>query len=245
VAVGDEDFQRRCFDHLHELRRKGVTIVFVSHSLPLVQSLCDRAAWLDHGRVKVEGKALDVVDAYLSEVNAAESQRLERLQVGDPVNDAARRGSGEVRISRVEFLDSDGDPRPVAVSGERTVVRMHFQVRQPVDGPVFGLAFYHESGPHLAGPNSQAGGMAVRRLERDGHVDYELDQLPFTPGRYEVTAAVVDSTLLHVYDYRDRAFELHVQPGHGTIPPGLVMLAGRWREPQDTIPQAMDREGVR
>jgi lipopolysaccharide transport system ATP-binding protein len=249
VAVGDEDFQRRCFDHLHELRRRGVTIVFVSHSLPLVQSLCDQAAWLDHGRIKLDGRALEVVDAYLAEVNAAEARRLEREPAGEPAEEAARRGSGEVRIGRVEFLDSHGDPHPVAVSGKPLVVRIHYQVRRPVDGPVFGLAFYHESGSQVAGPNSQAGGMPVPRLERDGHVDYELDPLPFTPGWYTVSAAVVDATLLHVYDYRDRAFELHVQPGHGAVPPGMVVLDGRWREPQDAIPQdarpqEMDREGV-
>ena len=57
IAVGDEEFQRRCFDHLYELRRKGTTIVFVSHSLALVQTLCDQVAWIDHGRLRAEGPA--------------------------------------------------------------------------------------------------------------------------------------------------------------------------------------------
>jgi homopolymeric O-antigen transport system ATP-binding protein len=245
IAVGDEDFQRRCFDHLYELRRRGVTIVFVSHSLPLVQTLCDRAAWLDHGRLRVEGRAGEVVDAYLAEVNAAESRRLAGQQAGDQVNDAGRRGSGEVRVTRVEFLDADGVARQVGVSGGPTTVRIHYEVHQPVDDPVFGLAFHSESGVHLAGPNSQADGVAMPRLERAGHVDYLLDPLPFTPGAYAVTTAVVDSTLLHVYDYRDRAFELHVQPGPGGVPPGLVALAGRWRQPQDAAPEDRHREGVR
>jgi ABC-2 type transport system ATP-binding protein/lipopolysaccharide transport system ATP-binding protein len=245
VAVGDEDFQRRCFDHLYELRRKGVTIVFVSHSLPLVQSLCDRAAWLDHGRLRKEGPAGEVVDAYLAEVNAAESQRLGRQRAGNPVVDATRRGSGEVRVERVEFLDGAGVARQVAQSGGPVTVRVHYQVREPVDEPVFGLAFHSESGVHLAGPNSQAGGVPIARLERDGHVDYTLDPLPFTPGAYLVTTAVVDSTLLHVYDYRDRAFELHVQPGPGGIPPGLLVLAGRWRPARDAVPERRHREGVR
>jgi len=72
VAVGDESFQRQCFDHLRKLRRRGVTIIFVSHSLGLVEQLADRAAWLDHGRLRVVGTAREVVDAYLTEVNAKE-----------------------------------------------------------------------------------------------------------------------------------------------------------------------------
>ena len=77
VAVGDEEFQRRCFDHLYTLRRRGVTIVFVSHSLPLLQTLCDEVAWLDHGRLRAVGPAVEVVDDYLREVNSAERDRLE------------------------------------------------------------------------------------------------------------------------------------------------------------------------
>ena len=51
IAVGDEEFQRKCFDHLYELRRKGTTIVLVSHSLGVMADLCDQAAWLDQGRL--------------------------------------------------------------------------------------------------------------------------------------------------------------------------------------------------
>ena len=50
IAVGDERFKRRCFDHVYKLRKKGVTIVLVTHSLGQVQSMCDRATWLDSGR---------------------------------------------------------------------------------------------------------------------------------------------------------------------------------------------------
>ena len=77
IAVGDEEFQRRCFDYLYELRKRGVTIIFVSHSLPLVQTLCDRAAWIEKGVLRAEGSALEVVDEYISTVNKAERVRLD------------------------------------------------------------------------------------------------------------------------------------------------------------------------
>ena len=77
IAVGDEEFQRRCFDHLYNLRSQGVTIVMVTHGLGLVQTMCDDAAWLDHGVLQAEGAAVDVVHEYLDKVNAAENERLE------------------------------------------------------------------------------------------------------------------------------------------------------------------------
>lgn len=225
VAVGDEEFQRRCFDRLYELRRKGTTIVFVSHSLALIQTLCDRVAWLEHGNLRAEGPAFEVVDKYVAEVNAAESDRLGQ---GSTTTDGTHRGSGEMTIRAVEFLDADGVARPVAVSGVPMTVRVHYDVREPVTEPVFGLAFHHESGVHVAGPNSQEGGTVAGTVSEPGVVDYRFERLPLGPGTYVVTAGIVDSSQTHVFDYRDQAFELRVQPGPGQSAPGMVRLDGRW-----------------
>jgi lipopolysaccharide transport system ATP-binding protein len=225
VAVGDEEFQRRCFDRLYELRRKGTTIVFVSHSLALVQTLCDRVAWLEHGNLRAEGPAFEVVDKYVTEVNAAESDRL-----GGTSNetDGTHRGSGEMRIKAVEFLDAEGIARPVAVAGRPLTIRVQYDVKEPVTEPVFGLAFHHESGVHIAGPNSQEGGTVAGTVSEPGHVDYHFDRLPFGAGIYVVTVGIVDSSQTHVFDYRDQAFELRVQPGTGPDAPGMVRLNGSW-----------------
>src|SRR5207237_294045 len=79
LAVGDEEFQRRCLDHIFKLRRQGVTIVYVSHSLGTVENLCDRAAWLDHGLMVAEGETSAVIRSYLDRVNASERQRMDEL----------------------------------------------------------------------------------------------------------------------------------------------------------------------
>ena len=228
VAVGDEDFQRKCFDHLYKLRRKGVTICFVSHSLPLVQTLCDHALWLDHGHQKAEGKALAVVDAYLREVNKTEADRLG--QSAEEFDDSrSRRGSREVTIGRVEFLDANGTASPIGTTGEPLTVRMHYEVHEQVTEPVFGLAFHHESGTHVSGPNSLEGGMMTGTPALgEGYADFRMDPLLLQPGAYVVTAAVVDTTMAHVYDYRDQAFALHVQPGRRAAGAGVVALPGSW-----------------
>jgi lipopolysaccharide transport system ATP-binding protein len=225
VAVGDEEFQRRCFDRLYELRRKGTTIVFVSHSLALIQTLCDRVAWLEHGNLRAEGPAFEVVDKYVAEVNAAESNR---LGGGSNETDDTHRGSGEMRITAVEFLDAEGVARPVAVAGRPLTIRVRYDVKEPVTEPVFGLAFHHESGAHIAGPNSQEGGTVAGTVSEPGYVDYHFDRLPLSPGIFVITTGIVDSSQTHVFDYRDQAFELRVQPGTGPDAPGIVRLDGRW-----------------
>ena len=74
IAVGDEEFQRKCFDHLFELRKRGTTIVLVTHALGTIRDMCDQAAWLEHGRIRQLGPARDVVDGYIGDVNEREVQ---------------------------------------------------------------------------------------------------------------------------------------------------------------------------
>lgn len=65
LAVGDQNFQVKCFDKIIELRDRGKTLLSVSHSVPMVQQLCDRALWLDHGELVMDGGINEVADAYV------------------------------------------------------------------------------------------------------------------------------------------------------------------------------------
>ena len=67
LAVGDEHFQQKCYKKMEELRNQGITIVFVSHSMPVVNKFCNRAAWIKDGEVRMIGKTKEVTDEYLKE----------------------------------------------------------------------------------------------------------------------------------------------------------------------------------
>jgi lipopolysaccharide transport system ATP-binding protein len=69
IAVGDEEFQRRCMGRMNQLRERGTTIVLVSHNAKLMGDLCDRIGWLDHGRLMAVGEAEEVIAQYLDHVN--------------------------------------------------------------------------------------------------------------------------------------------------------------------------------
>lgn len=64
LAVGDQAFQAKCFERIRELRRAGKSLLFVSHSPGMVLELCDRALWLDHGELVMQGDAASVIEAY-------------------------------------------------------------------------------------------------------------------------------------------------------------------------------------
>ena len=67
LSVGDEHFQNKCFDKMRELKAKGKTMVFVTHSMQSVRNLCDRAVWLCDGVLKLDGKTNEVIEKYIEE----------------------------------------------------------------------------------------------------------------------------------------------------------------------------------
>ncbi len=68
LAVGDAEFQEKCLERIEKLRNQGVTIIFFSHDLEMLEAMCDRATWIDHGRLIVLGEAKEVIQRYRSEV---------------------------------------------------------------------------------------------------------------------------------------------------------------------------------
>jgi lipopolysaccharide transport system ATP-binding protein len=228
IAVGDEEFQRKCFDHLFDLRKRGTTIVLVTHSLGVIRDMCDQAMWLEHGQIKLLGPAIEVADAYIANVNEREVQARQVSSGEAPAADASKRlGSGEVRITSIEFLDGDGKASPVLFAGAPCTVRMRYFAHERIGHAIFGLGFLHESGANVAGPNSGRQGSWSLQAG-SGYVDFAIDELLLQPGTYQVSTAIVDRG--HTFDYADREFDLHVR-GRGDQEPGLTRMPGRWNDP--------------
>jgi ABC-type multidrug transport system ATPase subunit len=231
IAVGDEEFQRRCFDHLYQLRREGVTIVMVSHSPALIEQMCDQVSWLDHGRLQMTGTAPEVVRAYLDRVNTAQNERLAEAsdESEDIVEQSARRwGTREIEVLGFELLDANGTVIASARAGDPLTIRIRFRAKDPVTQPVFGLGFTTDNGVRVAGPNTRFAGVNTGLVRGEGYVDYVTDRLALMPGTWHLSVAVVDETMLHTYDHLDQFYQFHVQPGSSYERFGIVDLHGRW-----------------
>jgi lipopolysaccharide transport system ATP-binding protein len=240
IAVGDEEFQRRCFDHLYKLRRQGVTIVLVSHAHSLMQTMCDEVAWLDHGRLVEIGDPNTVVKHYIEAVNVTEGERLDaeaglagESADGSAGRSATRRQSSEaaVQIVQVDVLGPDGRPTRVAGSGDAMTIRLHFDATEPVDDPTFSVGIDHESGQNLVGTNTVFHQAATGRIEGRGHIDFVVPRLPLLPGTYLVDVAVTDKSMMHTFDHRLEEVTFHVQPGSSPERSGLIDLGGHWEGP--------------
>ena len=226
IAVGDAEFQRKCFDYLYDLRRKGVTIVVVTHSTGTVEAMCDGAAWLDHGELQLVGTGPEVAAAYLGRVNEAEREARDAAQSAAVSTGAT--AAEDVVVSGVEFLDADGRASGTAIHREPCTIRISYEAARPVSNAVFGIALHSGSGVHLTGTNTKIDGVDTGKIDGAGHVDFVIESLPLTPGDYELTVAINDEFVQHVYDRHDRAWRLAVREGTTLAPEGLMDLRGRW-----------------
>lgn len=230
IAVGDEEFQRRCFEHLFKLRTEGVTIVFVTHAMAVVQNVCTGAAWFDHGQLQLEGKASDVVKGYIAKVNVKEELRLENEASLDPGGHTASGASlHPIRIEKAEWINAQGRSTLVAETGEPLTCRFHWVAREPVKAPVFTIGIKNDAGVHV-GVAPMRPGDHTTVLEGRGFIDFAMPRLVLAPGEFMVGVDIHDENAMVRFDHHEDLLPLRVQPGADFIL-GIADLQGKWLPP--------------
>jgi ABC-type polysaccharide/polyol phosphate transport system ATPase subunit len=213
LAVGDEGFTHKCLDKFGEFRRRGKTILLVTHSLNLIERFCDDAVWLDAGEKRAEGDPKRVIGAYLTAVEETEEQLLAATtaravqEAADPPTDAepvaapdatdnmfqateGRWGSREVEIVQVVFLDNDQQPSFVFHTGDAMSIRLTVRAANPVDDFVFGIGLFNADGVCCYGTNTYLEEMNPQHLAGDADVTFAIDGLDLVEGTYKLDVAV-------------------------------------------------------
>ena len=122
LAVGDEGFTHKCLDKFGEFKRRGKTILLVTHSLGLVERFCDEALWLDHGKVRGEGDPKRVIDAYLTDVERSEERELaatEKRVLAEPGRAEAERAEGRGQRAESGGQRAEGGGQRAEGGGQR------------------------------------------------------------------------------------------------------------------------------
>ncbi len=179
LAVGDASFQRRCLGKMGDVARSGRTVLFVSHNMLAVQSLCTRAIVLDSGRLVFEGAARDAVTHYLRTVEDSFETDLGARE--------DRQGGEDFRFLRVEFIDSASETATTTlISGSPVRIRIHYECRAPdgLDDVGIGIAFATPDGGRMFTCRSRAIGRVLRLPPGRGATECVLDRWPLKAGRY-------------------------------------------------------------
>lgn len=228
LAVGDQQFQKKCLGKVQEVAKAGRTVLFVSHNMAAVENLCKRAVVLEQGKLRFVGSQTRAISNYLESADKNFELNL--------TNRTDRIGSGEIRVTAIEFKDRAGNPLYDLMSGQdvdicfrfetvkdfkRSNVLMGFMVRTYLDVPIF---LQHN---RLTGDNWDS-------LPRTGVFVCRIRKLPLPPASYRLGLSVMcDNEYL---DGVDDAAELNVIAGDfygsGEVPPathGCCLVDAEWR----------------
>ncbi len=148
-----------------------------------------------------------------------------------------RRGSGEVRYTRIEFLSTHGDLQTVTRSGKSLVVRMHYRASQLIEHPSFGFRLYTDLGTMVTDTSTWLHGLDIPMLPAgDGYIDLEIDSLNLLPARYYLSLFIGSSVSQHLYEALENALHLDIEEAaiYGSSRRfsnkyGVVFFPQRWR----------------
>jgi ABC-type polysaccharide/polyol phosphate transport system ATPase subunit len=218
-AVGDEEFQRKCFGKIFEFKQRGGTIVFVSHDAAAVERLCERAVLLRGGQVEFDGPTHEAIVRYHRQL-AAEREPDER---GAGLREW---GTGEARVAAVEVLGAEGEPRLQFAAGEPMTLRLGLVAERAVAPPRLSVELRSESGLLLGSLVQDTGELGWPEGSGELTVRLEIERLPFADGRFHLRLGLADAGGERLYHQLDEAAWFVVHPGDGER--GLVRLEGRW-----------------
>ncbi|MEA2645276.1 MAG: lipopolysaccharide transport system ATP-binding protein [Chloroflexota bacterium] len=226
LAVGDRDFQRKCFARAADLRRRGKTIVLVSHDLESVRRICDRAVWLDGGKLLADGKPQDVAQGYVASV----TERSIKAGFDDD----------QAHLEDVRVLDASGAPVASIKTDEPAIVSFRISTPVAMGAAHLVVRWVAENGTIMASSSTiHDGPVSVPA----GGADFacHFDRMPLVPDSYRIEVVALDpetSELLH--------------PIHDTVlvavlgkpVEGMVSVASRWETGGDSRVRSAGGGGV-
>lgn len=203
LAVGDAAFQRKCLDRIRTLAGSGGTVIFVSHNMGTVTSVCQSALVLDGGRLVGQGEAREQARLYLN--------MLGERSASDLTKRADRSGSGIARLTELRFLDGQDRPVEHALGGEPLTLRITYRAERPLANAEIHVWLCNEQGQNAVMLSSRFSGDLLESLPAAGALECRIPEMNLAPGSYLLNVKLTAG--LDVADWVLGAARLEVEAG--------------------------------
>lgn len=236
LAVGDANFQAKCFNKLKEIKAHGTTIVIVSHSLGQIEQICDRSIWIHEGLIRAEGdpKAIDL--EYLefmgrkmqesSRNELAEQSAAEDKHDEDNEEQKKRWGNGKARINKITAYSSDGSEQRVFRTGESITFKIEYAVNERVSDAVIGIGIFSLDGVQCYGTNTRIDKLPAFELTKSGTASITLEAVDLLAGEYLFDFAIETGDGIPV-DYYREAYRIQMITPLGDA--GIARIKHDWK----------------
>lgn len=216
LAVGDAAFQKKCLGKLKYVSNEGRTVLFVSHNMAAISSLCSNAIILKEGKIDFPlGNVDEAIQRYLTQViNISKTKLSERKD---------RKGAGKIRITDFAIFDKNGCPQEFLVSGQSIEFRISYKCidsEQPRN-VVAAISITSHAGPFITLLTNQVAAEPFDKIDSSGFISCIIERLPLAPGGYTLNLTINQNEIMQ--DWIQEAVILNVESGDfygtGKIPP--------------------------
>ena len=246
LAVGDANFQAKCFNKLKEIKAQGTTIVIVSHSLGQIEQICDRSVWIHEGLIRREGNPKEIDLEYLEfmgrkmqetsrkelaekqtdEQPSAEETSSEENAAEESEEQKKRWGSGKARIRSITAHSADGAEQRVFRTGESITFRIGYTVKETVEDAVIGIGIFNTAGVQCYGTNTRIDNLYYFRLTQNGTAEIILEDVELLAGEYLIDFAIETGDGIPV-DYYREAYRIEMITPQGDV--GIARVKHEWK----------------
>lgn len=234
LAVGDVRFQLKCMDKFMEFIEAGKTILFVTHDINSVKRFCNRAIWLNQGKLILDGNTDEVTDRYLDFIKSEMSieQYMEQKDEGaDPEEfkqDVDVSGIDIVKIHELHMMNAAYKEIQEIQHGQKVILKVSYLVAdESIVNPLLGVAIRRIDNEYICGINTKLDN--VRIPWKKGYNEIELTYSCFnlTGGEYYFDVGIYDQAGIVNIDYNTKIMTFFVKMDY--IGEGIVILNHRWK----------------
>ena len=204
LAVGDVQFQKKCLGKMEDVGKEGRTVLFVSHNMPTIQSLCKQIIWLQKGSIEVNGDSEMVISRYLSaglDFNAAEI---------DLTHHPRRSYSQEPALQKVWIINSEGVKNNLILMGTSVTIGFEFSCTRNILKAGFGFGIEDESGRRVFSLNNYMLG-DIQDYVKSGICLFKIPYITLVCGTYLVSISVTENQNQFI-DFVEQAIAIEIQP---------------------------------
>ena len=229
LSVGDGTFARKSFDRIMQFRKAGKTILFCSHSIYQVTALCDRAIWLDRGKIAMIGPSSDVTNKYGQTLLDADSHiKKDEQSLTESTQHPANNGSA--RITDVQAsVDGTSGTRLSATSQKSTLnIAVQFEIDPELPTPSVAITFSTVDGLGISSTSSFHDNVDLAHyISQNKKIEVVFPSIPLLKGDYTLSVYLGCENAIHCYDSALNIVELKIE--QESTEQGFVMLPHYWK----------------
>jgi lipopolysaccharide transport system ATP-binding protein len=207
LAVGDIEFQQKCFNVFLDFKKKRKTVVFVSHDLNSVRRFCDKVLLIEAGKQIAFGDTNEILEKYIYTIKETKPDvSIEKETKHDEIIEKKiELAPKDIEITKVKFFNKNNDESSIFKTFDIIKIRIFYKSHRIISNPIFGIIIHDEKGNWCIGMNTEVNNINIKNLRGSGYIDLIIPKIPLNKGSYSVSTAIAEKNAITSYDYHDKA----------------------------------------